>query len=122
MRNNQLIVNGEPVRYETPARAMSADASPRVASPITATEMLGDHPHAVMALPDKPARRSFGPLEVASGQYFLIGDNRDNSFDSRYFGPVTRQRIIGRATEVVLSFDPEHRYWPRWKRFFTSLI
>jgi signal peptidase I len=122
MRNNQLIVNGEPLRYETPAWSMSLNSSPLAASPMIATEILGDHPHAVMTLPAKPARRSFGPLQVPIGQYFLIGDNRDNSFDSRYFGPVARYRIVGRATDVVLSFDPEHYYRPRWKRFFTSLI
>jgi signal peptidase I len=122
MRSNQLIVNGEPLRYKTAAWSMSTDSPPLASSPITATEILGDHPHAVMSLPEKPARRSFGPLQVPTGQYFLIGDNRDNSFDSRYFGPVARYRIVGRATDVVLSFDPEHHYWPRWKRFFTSLI
>lgn len=55
-------------------------------------------------------------IEMRSNQLIV------NSFDSRYFGPVARYRIVGRATDVVLSFDPEHHYWPRWKRFFTSLI
>ena len=51
----------------------------------------------------------------------MMGDNRDDSFDSRYFGPVERRRIVGQATAVVLSFDRAHYWLPRWQRFFTAL-
>jgi signal peptidase I len=50
-----------------------------------------------------------------------MGDNRDESFDSRYFGPVQRDRIVGRATVVAASVDPERHYRPRWERFFHEL-
>jgi len=63
----------------------------------------------------------FSPVRVPAGQYFLMGDHRDNSFDSRYWGFAERQRIIGRAVGVALSVDPEHSYRPRWQRFFTPL-
>jgi signal peptidase I len=51
----------------------------------------------------------------------MMGDNRDDSFDSRYFGVVKRDRILGRATAVVASLDHGHYLKPRWDRFFTSL-
>jgi signal peptidase I len=51
----------------------------------------------------------------------MMGDNRDNSFDSRYYGCVDRKRIVGRATMAVLSFDREHYWLPRWHRFFKEL-
>jgi len=51
----------------------------------------------------------------------MMGDNRDDSFDSRYFGAVERWRIVGRATAVALSFDRKHYWSPRWERFFSSL-
>jgi signal peptidase I len=50
-----------------------------------------------------------------------MGDNRDRSFDSRYFGSVERDRIVGRATRIALSLDPSRWYWPRWERFFEKL-
>ena len=51
----------------------------------------------------------------------MMGDNRDDSFDSRYWGPVDRKRIVGRATAVVMSLDRNNHWLPRWGRFFTSL-
>jgi signal peptidase I len=74
-----------------------------------------------MAIPALPARRTFGPVQVPAGGYFMMGDNRDNSFDSRYFGPVPRQQIIGRATSVVLSLNHEDYWLPRLDRFFSPL-
>jgi signal peptidase I len=52
----------------------------------------------------------------------MMGDNRDDSFDSRYFGAVPRNRILGRATTVVLSLNHDHYYLPRWNRFLSKLL
>jgi signal peptidase I len=51
----------------------------------------------------------------------MLGDNRDNSADSRYFGYVERSQIVGQATAIVASLDINNHYRPRWERFFTRL-
>ena len=60
-------------------------------------------------------------LVVPPGYIFAMGDNRDDSFDSRYWGAVDRKKIVGRATAVVMSTDRKHHWLPRWQRFFSSL-
>jgi signal peptidase I len=50
-----------------------------------------------------------------------MGDNRDNSLDSRFIGPIARNRIIGRVTGVLVSADPDHQYRPRFERWITAL-
>ena len=122
MQNDQLIINGQPVHYaplsdEISGQLPEADQQ----HSIFATEQLPARTHAVMAIVGVPAKRTFGPLQVSAGHYFMMGDNRDNSFDSRYFGEVERKSIVGRATAVVLSFDRTHYWQPRWGRSFSHL-
>jgi len=74
-----------------------------------------------MSIPSITAIRNFGPVTVPQNSYFVMGDNRDNSKDSRYFGFVERKYIIGKAKGVITSFDITDKYQPRLKRFFASL-
>ena len=74
-----------------------------------------------MILPGRPARRSLDAVTVPDGMYFMMGDNRDNSADSRYFGFVPRRDIVGRATRVIVSLNPDRHYAPRSRRFLMPL-
>ena len=65
--------------------------------------------------------RSFAAVTVPADRYFVMGDNRDASRDSRFFGLVDRHQICGRASAVVLSLAPDDHYLPRWHRFFRKL-
>ena len=50
-----------------------------------------------------------------------MGDNRDNSNDSRFIGLIDRRRIVGKATAVAFSFDRSHHFAPRFNRFFKPI-
>jgi signal peptidase I len=62
-------------------------------------------------------RDNFGPFTVPPGQMFMMGDNRDNSNDSRYWGPLPMDLVKGRAMFLYWSWDAD-RGWPRWNRLF----
>ncbi len=122
MRNDHLFINGKPVDYE-PLGKISVQDFQRSEEPrrLLETEDLGRRPHPVMITPELPAMRWFGPVTVPAGSYFVMGDNRDESGDSRYFGFVPANSIVGTATAVAASVDPSNHYMPRWRRFLRGL-
>jgi signal peptidase I len=77
--------------------------------------------HEILLLPARVSHRVMGPITVPSGMYFMLGDNRDNSADSRYIGFVPRRNILGRATRVVVSLNPERYFTPRSHRLLVPL-
>ncbi|MGD0813269.1 MAG: signal peptidase I [Verrucomicrobiota bacterium] len=124
LANERLLINGQPSEYEALPSDTGRDVPPdKDGLRVYAEEKAGGMAsHLVTILPQRPALRTFGPVTVPEGKYFMMGDNRDNSNDSRFWGAVDRNRIVGRALVVVLSVDREHFYEPRWHRFFTGLI
>jgi len=108
-RDGWLAINGQAVAY-----APLTDGFWR--------EELPGHAHRVRRDEARPLLRNFGPLRLPADRYFVMGDNRDNSADSRVFGTVERDAIMGRVTTVVASLDPEHHWRPRWDRWFSPLL
>jgi len=116
LKENTLFVNGQPMKW-TPIGAATTDDG----GVILAEETLTGKKHKLMFMPQIPAMRSFAQVVVPAGYYYVMGDNRDNSNDSRFIGLIERQRIVGRAIAVAFSFDRLHHYTPRFRRWFKPL-
>jgi signal peptidase I len=123
LRRNVLFINGQKATYQ-PADDRSLEylpASDREQA-LVARETVGKRSHAVMAYsPYSSPLGSFGPVVLGPGEYFAMGDNRDISKDSRVFGIVRRELIVGEAVALVASFDKPGKLAPRFRRFFSSL-
>ena len=115
MRNEVLLVNGRPADYGELV-TVREDKPGVAAEEVRTVERLAEREHAVQFLPGKPAERSFPPMQVPAGHYFMLGDNRDDSADSRYIGMVPRQLLIGRAHHILVSADILDHWMPRFAR------
>lgn len=120
MRDGEVRVNG---RVLSEPYVQRVDANHDGADP----EFLWQRDHLLTNSSDerrhyRPTRDTWGPLLVPEGKYFVLGDNRDNSSDSRYWGFVDATAIRGRPMVVYFSYDREtHDALPwltdiRWSR------
>ncbi len=122
MRDEVLYLNGEAARYEAPEAVIETLAELGAQVPATRwTEHLAGQERRVQWLQGVSARSSFGPVTVPEGQYLVLGDNRDNSADSRFIGFVPRHLLIGQARRVLVSADILSNWAPRLDRFGHAL-
>ena len=121
MRNEMLIINGRNAQYDSVQQVMEPAGAGQVPA-LRISETLDGHARRVQFIPQlNTAARNFGPVTVPPGQYMMLGDNRDNSADSRYIGFVPRNLLIGRAERVLVSADMLDNWGPRFERFGMSL-
>lgn len=109
LRDNRLFINGKAIDYSTAASATEW------------FEHLPEMTHTVRFDQRPSVAASFDSVVVPAGHYLMLGDNRDNSADSRFIGFVPRDEFIGRTRRIALSLDYEDHYLPRVERFFHPL-
>ena len=98
IRNHHLLLNGSPVELTELDRAMYREFDePGRLGTVVATERNDGRQHLVTFTPGQDVFANHGPTKVRPGHYFLLGDNRDNSRDSRQHGPVPRKDILGKV-------------------------
>ncbi len=121
LRDERVYLNGMPQQYSPIDSGPFRHEVLEDSDPIIAVEHLDKCDYYMMALPNRPALRTVGPSVVPPDHYFVMGDSRDNSKDSRFIGPIPREKILGRVPRVVLSFDPSRYYLPRLRRILQPM-
>lgn len=122
LRDNKLMINGQPLQYLSTPQPKPVDMDVTDSGPVFfAEEVIDGQKHPMMIQPARPAEKSFKEVIVPAGHYFMMGDNRDNSGDSRIFGFVPRNAILGKAVGLAFSLKTREGYLPRWDRTFCSL-
>lgn len=108
LEENRLSINGEKASVEAKGSSLFLE------------NILG-HTRTIALNPLPSPAKSFNSVTVPKGHILALGDNRNNSVDSRYYGFIPVEEIQGKANYVAFSLDTEDMYLPRKERFFTAL-
>jgi signal peptidase I len=117
IKGGRLFINDQPVPvselgvYDVKEEGA---ASPYYSEPKLLEEQVGTVKHQILHLRDQSGY-NYGPILVPKDSVFVMGDNRDNSQDSRVWGFVRHNKILGRALIIYWSWDGNDR-WLRWER------
>lgn len=112
--NKELYVNGEKIPQSAAEETVNGVENDFAWQAVMKEEDLLGVKHKIFVQPDK-ASRNYTNITVPEGMYFVMGDNRDDSADSRFWGFVPSENIVGKAVMVWMSWNNQD-YKVRWRR------
>ena len=108
MHDNRLYINGQAIAYTAAEAGDWLEYLPGKTHIVRTNAIAGNY-------------ANFAPVTVPADHYLMLGDNRDNSADSRAIGFVPRGEFVGRSRSVVMSLNYDDYFLPRSERFFHGL-
>ncbi|MBB1370131.1 signal peptidase I [Pseudoalteromonas sp. SR45-4] len=112
LEHNELIINGKKLNYASLHSNLGS---------LDKIENLNGHKHSIRVANRASRLAGFDKITIPNNYYLAMGDNRDNSADSRVIGLIPRSEMLGKAERVIVSLDYDNYYLPRTDRLLKAL-
>jgi len=115
LRDGQLYINGQEVARQPAGDYVTDEEGIHMALRRYREDLPGGVQHYIVKATDQGEMNNTGEYVVPKNEIFVLGDNRDNSADSRFWGYVPMANLVGRAQVIFFSIDAQSPWWEFWE-------